>query len=235
MTTTERMLNEESIAWEPMKEYGSKPGYFRKCLADGLDGGIQAHIVRMPEGSEITPHFHDVSQYQVILEGTARFPEHTVDALGLHYTDAFRPYGPIFPGKGFTMAVIRRKKGGISRSPYKPENRKLVNPKARVLYGQSNQFEWEDLGGLRRKVLLRNGPAAPRAELLEISPGSSFQAVAAPHGEYHVLVAGSAIDGKSEIHPYTMRYILGSDAPRAIKAGPKGATWLVLGFDHPLP
>jgi len=238
MMASEQILDEETVAWGPMEESG--PGNYRKRLANGLDGGIQVHIVTMPEGSKIKPHFHDVSQYQVILEGSAKFPEHNVNAFGLHYTDAYRPYGPILPGPGFKMAVLRRKKGGIVRSPYSPEGRKFVDPKARARYGQSNEVQWENVkgkyGSFRRKKLLadRSGDT-PKGELIEVPPNSSFLAESAPYGEFHILVAGSAMSGHSEIKPYTMRYVAGSETPRALKSGSEGATWLICGFDRPLP
>src|SRR5215207_4440094 len=52
-------------------------------------------LTRRPPGDVIAPHFHEIAQYQVVVEGKGRIGKHALEPLTVHYTDAYTPYGPI--------------------------------------------------------------------------------------------------------------------------------------------
>jgi hypothetical protein len=54
-----------------------------------------AKLVRQPANYVTQAHFHEVDQYQVVVEGDGRFGAERVRCGTFHYTDRATPYGPI--------------------------------------------------------------------------------------------------------------------------------------------
>src|SRR5689334_9041256 len=64
--------------------------------ASELLEGPQVFMVDFPEaGSSISPHFHDVDQYQIFVRGNGRLGSNEAGPMTFHYADAYTPYGPI--------------------------------------------------------------------------------------------------------------------------------------------
>ena len=242
MAVKEFVLDEPALPWE-VEINANNPGYVegtfakRKTLADGLDGRPQAHVFSPgKEGTETAPHFHTVDQFQVVLEGTITFPDHSLDPIGIHYTDANTPYGPFSGGPKDLMAVLRPSRAGIVWMD-NPKGREGRNPNGREVIALSRDVELEELSGalagVRRKLLVgTEDEEGPKSQLWKCASGFVLERGPTPFGEYQVLVKGSARLGDQEMKPYCMRYVVGDEAPAQITAGPEGATWLILTFDQ---
>ena len=241
MSTTVRefIYDEPSVPWVDQSiQYDTKgnlmkaPSFIRK-LDDGLEGRPQGSSIRLPEGFLSESHFHTEAQFLVALEGSMEFPNHPVDAIGVHYTDASTAYGDFVCKTDFRLATLRPRKGSTSLHMVFPENRKVRDPYGREIMGNEKEVPWEDLKdvpGARRKVIFEG--QGPAAQLLEYAPNTRVQLPPAPYGEWQIVVKGSARIGDQEIKPYSMRYIVGPGQPSPFIAGSEGATWLLLTFDQ---
>lgn len=71
--------------------------------------GMWVHVMKMPPGETSEAHYHEVDQYQIVIEGSAVMAGHEEMLPGtVHYTDANTPYGPFTAGPdGLTLMVIR--------------------------------------------------------------------------------------------------------------------------------
>ena len=235
-TVKEYVFDAEKAPWVqqyPKDNKGNvRKGSNNKTMAEGLDGGPEGFIGIMYRGLVAEPHYHNEAQFQVGLEGSADLPSHHMEAIAVHYTDANTPYGPLVFGDCM-VAVLRPRRGSTSMYMRLPENRPFRNPYGRELVGQAKDLPWEDLPGslaTRQKILFAG--SGPAARLLEYTPYAQVQLESAPHGEWQILIAGSARVGTEELKPYSMRYIAGEERPSPFMAGPEGATWLLLTFDE---
>lgn len=208
-------------------------GFRLKRLADGRDGGPYVILGIQPENFVNPAHFHNMPQFQVLLEGTVAFPAHELAAPAVHYSDRNSPYGPFRPGKGFVIGVFRN---GPANQIYMSdrEGRKQRVP-GRELFGTATGLEWtpaEGQAGLEQKVLIPPaGPDGPAASLLRCQPGAEVPPASSPNGRYEVVLEGALHSDGTELRPYSTRYALGADVPPPLRAGPQGATVLLLTFD----
>jgi hypothetical protein len=231
----ERILLEPDEWVETKRPERQGLGFFVKSLADGIDGGTRATLSRQPAGFVNPAHFHDSNQFQVVLEGSVKFPTHSMTAPAVHYSDHGAPYGPFVVGPDFKMAIIRtRRAKQIYMSDR--EGRKQRNPWGREIFGQASDIAWEPAAGQPTGVEVKTlfPPAegsGPSAELLHCPAGAEIKCKAAPHGQYHIVLEGAILLDDVEFAPYSMRYSVGESAPRALVAGPGEATVLVLTFD----
>ena len=69
----------------------------------------QAFLVdRLYPGALIPPHFHDIDQYQVVVEGACAMGKKAADPVTFQYADAYTPYGPIQGERmGFAFFTLR--------------------------------------------------------------------------------------------------------------------------------
>ena len=232
MATQELLMDEASLSWVP----GTRPGQAGKTLADGFEGRPEAKVFLIPQGQRTESHFHQVAQFQVVLEGKTTFVNHSVEGIAVHYTDPNTPYGYFVADTQFKLAVLTLKKRNIFYMQEK-ENRQLRDPYGRELAAQSKDVPWELLAeshpGARRKVLFgRDAEPGPKAQIWQLPANGVLNRGGAPYGEFQVLVEGSARVGDQKMSPYAMRLVKGDHAPRAIVAGPEGATWLLLTYDQ---
>jgi hypothetical protein len=244
-SVVERILIEPPEWVETRRAERAGQGFYVKSLADGLDGGTRATLSVQPAGFVNPAHFHDSNQFQVVLEGSVEFPVHGLTAPAVHYSDSGTPYGPFVIGSGFKMAVLRtRKAKQIYMSDR--EGRKLRNPLGREIFGSAADIDWQPAPGQpagteHKDLFAAHAGNRPRADLFRCPAGARITGVAAPHGQYHVVLAGAIVlaqadgdeaDGDLELAPYSMRYSAGSEAPRSFTAGEQGATVLVVAFDN---
>src|SRR5215470_18719270 len=65
-------------------------------------------LTQRPRGDIIPPHFHEVDQFQVVVDGRGTIGKHALEPVTVHYTDAYTPYGPITTvGDGMLFYTLR--------------------------------------------------------------------------------------------------------------------------------
>ncbi|MGZ0190013.1 MAG: hypothetical protein ACKVH0_18750, partial [Alphaproteobacteria bacterium] len=74
-----------------------------------IDENPQAFLVdRLYPGARIDPHFHDIDQFQVVVEGDCSMGKKVAEPVTFQYADAFTPYGPIVGAEsGFAFFTLR--------------------------------------------------------------------------------------------------------------------------------
>lgn len=91
---------------------------------------IPAHKINQPgsnapgspggESRYSAAHFHEVDQFQVIMEGSGDFGRHPVKPYSVHFARAYTPYGPLQSDKGTSwgfMFLRSRLDSGAQRFP----------------------------------------------------------------------------------------------------------------------
>lgn len=91
---------------------GQRHGYIGE--PGELNQSAQAFLVVRPfAGARIEPHFHDVDQFQVIVDGSGHIGKKAVRPVTFQYADAFTPYGPIVAAdRGLSFFTLRNISSG---------------------------------------------------------------------------------------------------------------------------
>jgi hypothetical protein len=207
-----------------------------RALLDGAGGGPEAvHSIHAPGTSH--PHFHLGAQFQLVLSGAATFPKHRADAIGVHYTDHGKPYGPFDFSENYSMMVLHAKPAGqvnLTGPTADKEKSRQRNPRGREIIRSAGQAEWEpspEAPGARRKVLFLEASGLG-AEIREAPAGASLTFEAAPYGQFQIVVEGSAKAGDREIGRNGLRFVRGVEPASPLESGPEGATVVVLTYDE---
>ena len=224
----------------PQKEFQSKT--YRSIVnsyygvAASMQDGPQTFLVKMPEaGSTIEPHFHDVDQFQVIVQGGGRLGPGQASPVAFHYADAYTPYGPIVGGQeGISFFTIR----AACATGYfpMPESRKLIPGRpGRNIAGQfdinkplpaANESTREKLLEAEEDHVLVFG--------MRLGPNASMQGEPTLGGDQYYLVCSGFLthEGK-EVAPMSMLRLERGETPLTLKAGPQGAEVLLLQLPMP--
>ena len=74
-----------------------------------IDANPQAFLVeRLYPDARIDPHFHDIDQFQVVVQGFCKMGKKPAPPVTFQYADAYTPYGPIVGEKdGFAFFTLR--------------------------------------------------------------------------------------------------------------------------------
>ena len=122
--TTPRVVGHEGRRYTMTDYVGRHAG--ERDRAGGVDDR-QAYLVRQ-EAPELRAHFHEVDQFQVVLDGEGTLGRERAVRGVVHYTDAFTSYGPIRtdPAVGLAYFTLRRRADiGIHYMPDEREQRRL--------------------------------------------------------------------------------------------------------------
>src|SRR5258707_13685728 len=57
-----------------------------------INRGPQGFYVNFGPNFHISPHFHRVDQYQIVVRGSGRIGTHDLSPVSVHYADGFTPY-----------------------------------------------------------------------------------------------------------------------------------------------
>lgn len=169
--------------------------YVEGAEAEGAGNLLpQGFLVEQPAGAVTPPHFHEHAQFQVVVEGFARFGKHDAPPVSVHYASGHTPYGPIAAGpEGVVYYTLRRawdpgaKYVSASRSKLRPPPRRsaMAEPVALAEPGALTEARLDVVLAEQKDGLaawLLQGPAG--AELVPPAPGGD--------GQYHVVLRGEA-------------------------------------------
>ena len=228
-------LNDTSSKEYQSKTYRSIVNSYYGVAATMHDGPQTFHVSMPDPGSTIEPHFHDVDQYQVIVQGGGRLGPGEAAPVAFHYADAYTPYGPIVGGKdGISFFTIR----AACATGYfpMPESRKLILGKpGRNIAGQfdiskplpaANQSSKEKLLEAKEDNTLVFGfrLGANASTLGEPTNGGD---------QYYLVCSGSIMQDGKEAPPMSMIRLERGESPLTLKAGPKGAAVLLMQLPMP--
>jgi quercetin dioxygenase-like cupin family protein len=104
----EHISDESGKEWE---EHEAREGVDVKWLMQ-IEDGPRSKIAKFQPGEVVEAHYHKADQWQIILEGSCKFNEKEVEAIGVQYVEAGTTYGPITVGEnGVTILLLRAEPG----------------------------------------------------------------------------------------------------------------------------
>jgi hypothetical protein len=203
--------------------------YVEGAESEGAENRLpQGFLVEQPAGAVTPPHFHEHDQFQVVIEGFARFGKHDAPPVSVHYASGHTPYGPIAAGpEGVVYYTLRR--AWDPGAKYMPASRDKLRPPPRRS-AMAEPIALEELPALREArldVVLAEQPDGLAGWLLQAPPGAELVAPApGGNGQYHVVLKGDA-------GPLPVRgsaFVEAGAPAAAYRAGAEGAALLVLQF-----
>ena len=186
-----------------------------------------AFLVYNPPHYETPAHYHDVNQFQLVVQGSAFFGKHRVSVGAVHYAEHCTPYGPILPeDDGLSYFTLRQ----TSPGGY------FIMPGAKAgMNRKTGRTKMADAA-----VAL---PAATGArELFQVADGLSAYEVGATAGDrlpmpdiahggaFIVIMAGVAMMGGGAYPERSCISVTAGDPLPILTAGPKGAAAIFMTF-----
>lgn len=180
-------------------------------------------------------HFHEVDQFQVIMEGSGELGRHHVEPYCVHFSRAYTPYGPLQSDEntGWGFVVLRsRFDPGAQRFPWALDRLKQIPDRqpwqvtTRIGFPASTAgVSVQDVPEImdERGLYVRTMTMGPdtRAMTPDRLGGD---------GQYVLVVKGSLIHEDSERRSPTVVFIGRDEPPIEIQAGPQGLEAIVMNF-----
>ncbi|MBM3489313.1 MAG: hypothetical protein FJX68_02515 [Alphaproteobacteria bacterium] len=206
--------------------------YVEGADAEGNSRRPQGFLVEQPAGAVTPPHFHEVDQFQVVVEGAARFGKHPAPPLSVHYASGHTPYGPVAAGAdGVVYYTLRA--GWDPGAKYMPAQRdKLRPPPRRARFAQAAPVAAPSLAGrlgVQTETLMTPEADGLAAWRLLAGPGAML-APPAPlgGGQYIVVVEGDFARAGETFGKRACLFLEPGEAPLDGVVGEQGLDLLVL-------
>ena len=200
-------------------------------------GSPQAFLVEYDPNRVSRAHFHEVDQFQIVVEGKGKIGRHELSPYSVHFARAHTPYGPLVAAEeGMTFLTLRRHFDftGAQRLP---------EAKA-VLEQVPNRRPWqvtesvalpapipasgvlvEPISGVKDDEGLAGYTVSMRPGAIAYAPDPSRG-----DGQYVVVLEGSLLHGGKEYTSITLVSVDSQEGAFEIRAGAHGLKGLVLSF-----
>ncbi len=196
----------------------------------------QAFLVdRLYPGALIPPHFHDIDQYQVVVEGACAMGKKAADPVTFQYADAYTPYGPIQGERmGFAFFTLHPiASGGFFAMPGNKHNMPC-----RAGRNIAGHFDREGPrpapGEIARQPLMAPQDDGVDALGLRLGPRARAEGPPSDAGGQYYLVCGGTLERDGEdMARHSLIHVAPGEASPVLRAGPEGADVLVLQFARP--
>jgi hypothetical protein len=201
-----------------------------------IDANPQAFLVdRLYPEARIDPHFHDIDQFQVVVDGSCRMGKKAADPVTFQYADAFTPYGPIVGGaEGFAFFTLRPiASGGFFAMPGNRHN--MPGRAGRNIAGRFNTSRARPARGDVVHERLMDGHADGAMALgLRLGPDAVAEGpVSDAGGQYYLVCEGEARHGERHLPRRSLIHVAAGEPAPVLRAGESGADVLVLQFARP--
>lgn len=180
-------------------------------------------------------HFHEVDQFQVIMDGSGELGRHHVKPYYVHFSRAYTPYGPLQSDKdtGWAFMVLRsRRDSGALRFPQSLEKLKQIpnrNPwqvTTDVTFpAQTSDVNVQDIPEIKDEHGLFTKTIAMAANARMMSPDPTIG-----DGQYVIVVKGSLIYESTERVAPAVVFLRRDEPAFEIVAGAQGLEALILNF-----
>lgn len=215
-------------------------GVSRRTDYIGSPGIIDEHpqafyVDRLYPGARIDPHFHDIDQFQVVVDGDCMMGKKHALPVTFQYADAYTPYGPIVGDQqGFGFFTLRPiASGGFFAMPGNRHN--MPGRAGRNIAGR---FETESArpaaGDVCIEDLMPDQSDEVRAVGIRLGPNAATKGIAGDGGgQYYLVCEGALIEKGKRLPTRSLMHIAPHDPVPELRAGPDGADVLVLQFARP--
>lgn len=201
-----------------------------------IDANPQAFLVeRLYTDARIDPHFHDIDQFQVVVEGFCKMGKKPTPPVTFQYADAYTPYGPIVGEKeGFAFFTLRPiASGGFFPMP---GNRHHMPGRAgRNIAGQFDaQRKLPDAGTLVTEVLMPEQQDHVKAVGYWLGPEARLATESdVGGGRYYLVCAGAVRSRDKVLTRHSVIHISSGEPTETLVATDEGAAVLALQFAVP--
>ena len=230
------VVSSENIQW---KSLVNESGNGRLGLYIGMPGtyhaGPQAFLVQVLDpGGRIRPHFHDVDQFQVIVEGDGAIGKQPLHPVTAQYADAYTPYGPIVAkDHGLSFFTLRQcASSGLFVMP--GSKSKMPGRAGRNLAARFVTGEIPPVGSEVIRVPLAEADDGLQIIGLRLATNQKATAMPVQAGGQYLLVCGGALIHEGlRLPPHSLLYVEAGEATPVLQAGPLGAEVLIMQFPKP--
>ncbi len=213
---------------------GQRHGYLGE--PGQLSQAAQAFLVVRPfAGARIEPHFHDVDQFQVVVDGDGRIGKKAVRPITFQYADAFTPYGPIVAAdRGLSFFTFRNiSSGGFWAMPGNKQS--MPGRAGRNIEGV---FELERgmpaAGSATREELMPTQSDGVAAVGIRLGAGARAAGLEPEgRGQFYLVCAGSIVADGRELPERSLIRVEPDEPAITLQAGDDGALVLALQFSAP--
>ena len=201
-----------------------------------IDENPQAFLVeRLYPGARIETHFHDIDQFQVVVEGDCTMGKKPAVPVTFQYADAYTPYGPIVGAeRGFAFFTLRPSaSGGFFAMP---GNR--LNMPCRAGRNIAGRFDTgrqpPAIGTVVRETLMADQADGVNAIGIRLGGGAVADGVPSDGGgQYYVVCEGEVIQDGRTLPRHSVVQVGADELPPALRAGAQGADVLIVQFARP--
>ena len=191
-------------------------------------------ITGRPPGNVQPPHFHDVPQYQLFVQGHGHLGKHPVGPVTVHYTDGYTPYGPIVASddEGLSFMTIRNQtsNGGAffmpeskSRMPHKAGRMLVADAPVKPGAVTAGKVEVEDL--------IQRTDDGVETKLFSLGAGAVCRdPESAGRDRFLVVISGALMRDGQEYATRACTFLREDEETPELTAGPDGAQVLLLRF-----
>lgn len=196
-----------------------------------------ASFVEQTAHTVILPHFHEVNQFQVLVEGHGSLGKHAIQPWTVHYTNGFTGYGPLraaATGMGFFTLRNRFDAGGAR---FFPAGQSFMQPapKRHHIMGPLVLSSTEALHSRQSQTcdtVLALEDDGLAAWFLRLGPGMHTQAPEPAHGggQYLLVAAGTLLHDGLTLPRLSCMYVSADTASWTLHSGADGLEALILQF-----
>jgi rubredoxin len=195
----------------------------------------QAFLVENTPHRVLRTHYHDVDQFQVIVQGGGTLGKHAVRPYTVHFARAHTPYGPIAAGESGIAWLTIRARRDAEGAQFLPEKRaQLEQAVGRKPWQISRDalFPDSDEDVCLRAVQDMADDRGLAAYSLRMKPNATTQAPdpAGTGGQYLVVLRGSLHDKGREQRALAIGYVAPGEGRFRFTAGGEGLDALILHF-----
>ena len=214
--------------------------HFMGTRTEAVGERPQAYLVEMIPNATVTPHFHQVDQFQVLVAGSGTLGRKVVPPIALHYVDHHTAYGPIISGPfGLSYFTIRAKSDPGSIHLDDRGHKEFLKPtKKRYLLAESIALSTEAVLQNRSAVAIESvfegidDSDGLGAFILRMGAGANTKGPnpETTGGQYYIVVNGSLQFEEVSYPVWSTIYASPADAPLDVCAGSYGLEVLILNF-----
>ena len=197
-----------------------------------------AFLVEQPPDYALAAHFHRENQFQLFVDGSGTIGRDPHGAVTVHYAGAYTGYGPLLSGadgiKYFTIRAvcesgftpITEAKDKMPRGPKRHAKSDPLPPLAPAALAA--------LLGAEERTLIEPGADGMGARLTRLPPGAPLHAAhaAGSEGQFLFVTSGTLQHGDVTLGLWENLFVLSTEAPPPLTAGPGGAEVVAMFIPH---
>ena len=206
-------------------------------FSPGQTDPAQGWMLESAPGRVLQAHYHEVDQFQVVVEGEGLMGKHHVGPGYVHFSRAHTPYGPVVWGEqGMQLLTIRPSLDSAGGPKLMPESREKLKKTARNAFQLGLQVDFPDAESTMniQPISGIQDDAGLSAHTITLKPGA--QALAPDPslggGQWILVMQGSLIHEGRNYPGFSIAELTPDETAFRLQAGPQGAQVIVLSFSR---